>query len=305
MKRATWLSLAVAVVLLAGCGGDDDEQSSAERAIRSNLLRLATAWQYEDTGPFYTYYSEDYDFDEMGKDDHLQSIFADFPYIRDWHLSKYEINVQDSTYALVRMHFSMELYADVSSLDYPTTIERWVESKNEILQVWKRDFDGVWRVAAEYLAAAWVLRNSPDIRSLSVVSGDQFHAGSAYGISALGLTNSGSYRVTLWPDCYAADYFDPDYAYGWAAADYYGDFAVRDAAYGEYALSFIGQTDRPPEDTMVGRRIEAEYVVVYDSSGQKPVRQYRAPTGTRKSVFRLMRIHGSAGQTPREEPRPG
>jgi hypothetical protein len=304
MRRAA-LAIVVAFGVLAGCGGGtESEESKAERAIKKNILRLAAGWQYEDPGPFYAYYSEDYDFDEVGKEDHLQSIFDDFPYIRNWRLRTYEVDVVDATLALARMHFYMTFYADISALDQPDSFYAWVQSRNVLSQVWKRDFDGVWRVAAEYLSAGWVLGDSPEIGDFSVWSGDEFRAGWTYRISASADMPDSSYRVTLWPDCFAGEAFDPGSAYGWRGVSYFGDFMVRDDALGEYALSFIGQADRPPRTTMLGRRIDAVYIVVYGRSGEKRARQYRAPTGVRKSPFRLLRIHGSAGQSPRPEPRP-
>lgn len=305
MRGARLLAVALGLGLVLGCGGDDDrEEPRPEQQIRHNLLRLAAAWQNEDPGPFHAYYSEAYDFDEVGKQDHLDSIFEDFPYIRDWRLTGYNVDVVSADLALAEMHFAMSLHADISALDNPETVEEWVESRNVLLQVWQRDFDGVWRVAAEYLAEAWVMGDSPRINDFSVEPGDEFTAGLAHGISADAEMPDSRYRVTLWPDCFAAEGFDPEWADGWRGVGYYGDFVVRDDAWGEYALSFIGQADRPPGTTMIGRRIDAAYIVVVSRSGQKPARQHRAPTGVRKSVFRLLRIHGSADQNRCPEPRP-
>ena len=118
MGGAKLLAVAVGLGLLLGCGGGgEDEESAAEKQIKKNLLRVAAAWRNEDAGPFYTYYSEEYDFDEVGKDDHLASIFEDFPYIREWRLTKYSVDMVSSNLALAKMHFTMSLYADVSALD--------------------------------------------------------------------------------------------------------------------------------------------------------------------------------------------
>jgi len=304
MRRAGLLVVVGALAFLAGCGGGGGGGSSVQDVIRTNLLRVAAGWQHQDTAPFYAYYSEDYDFDGLGKADHLQSIFSDFSSIRNFRVLKVSISVQSATFALARMDFSMQLFADIASLDQATAIEAWANSRNEISQVWKRDFDGVWRIAAEYLAAAWVLGDSSHIATNSVLAGDQFLAGTVHQVFATAFAPDASYRVTLYPDSFAASSFNPASTFGWQSADYSGDFTVSSTAFGEYAFSWIGQADRPPRTTMIGRRIDAVFIVVSTAAGQKPERHYRAPTGIRRSVFRMIRIHGSAGQNPFPQPRP-
>ncbi|UCH34472.1 MAG: hypothetical protein JSV65_18415 [Armatimonadota bacterium] len=300
MKR--WVPLLVvllAVVLLPGCGDDDDPD---RRALLNSVNGLMTGWVQEDSRYLQLYISEDYAFDEQSKADHIAAIVEDFPYLRNLTFVRQHAQIVSPNIATVQVEFAADLLADIAALDYPTTIEAWVRTDNWFDQVWIKDFDGVWRLAAEYLQRSWVLDDTPVIDFFSVDPGDQIPPGDTGGFTASAYAGSTAHRVTLWPDSDAAAYFDPDYAFGFGSASYSGDITVRSDAYGEYSFAMIGQTDIPGSAQMLGRRLRAEYIVVSDRAGRAIIGGKTVP-GNRQSIFRRMRILRAAGQ--REDPVPG
>jgi hypothetical protein len=301
MKR--WLMVGIAVLalgMLAGCGNDE---SSDTQALLTSVRGLMTGWATENPAYLQQYISEDYAFDEQNKADHIASIVADFPDIRNFRLINQRLDIVTSNIASVQVEFTASLFADIASLDEPTAILAWVPSDNTLDQVWIKDFDGVWRLAAEYLQGSWVRDDTPVIDFFSVAPGDRIAPGATGGFSATGSASSISYRVTLWPDSIAAAYFTPQFAFGFGVADYSGDITVRTDAFGEYSFSMIGQTDIIGNPRMVGRLLRAVYIVVSDRSTGRAIIGGKTVPGNKQSIFRLMRIRRSVGQL--KEPRPG
>lgn len=291
--RITAICILLAFALaLCGCGGGG--KSPDETRIERNFLALMQGWATEDLVPFDLYISQDYAFDEQGKADHIASVQTDFASISDFRLLSYDINMVSSGFAQARATVTMLIEADVSALDFPTPIVRWVRSDQVIEQVWIRDFDGVWRVGAEFVSRAWVLANTPSIFDLSVQPGDVFRAGTVRAVAATA-SASGGLRVTLQPDSVAAASFTPGSVYGFGSATYSGQFAVRPDASGEYAIVFIGQGDRLGQSTMIGRSLSATFIEVEQSA---PSAKKKISPGNRISMFRHLRIKGSRASAP-------
>ena len=305
MKRCILvLVLALAVGLLTGC---DDDEDPDRRRLLSSIAGLMTGWATENPIYLEQFISEDYAFDEQNKDDHIAAIVADFPDLRNFRLVRQELDIIPPNIASVQVEFTADLFADVASLDEPAPILAWAASVNLLDQVWIKDFDGVWRLGAEYLQGSWVVDDTPVINTFSVDSGDQIRPGDTGLFSATASAASTAYRVVLWPSSDAADFFDPDFAFGFGSASYAGEIAIRSDAFGEYSFAMIGQTDVPGNPLMRGRLLRAVYIVVSDDpqalvAGRAIIGGKVVP-GNRRSVFRRMRIRRAAGRY--EEPTPG
>ncbi len=300
MKRLLAVLMApVLLGLVTGCGHHGD-------ADRANLLAsvsgLMSGWVTENPIYLERNISADYAFDEQNKDDHIAAIVADFPDIRSVRVIRRQLEILSPNLASVQVEFTAELFADIASLDQPAPILAWVPNRNWLDQVWIKDFDGVWRLAAEYLQGSWVLDDTPAISSFSVSAGDQIRPGDTGPFSAAASAASSSYRVTLWPSCDAAASFDPLSDFGFGGATYDGEITVRSDALGEYSFSIIGQTDIVGSPHMVGRLLNAVYIVVSDRAGRAIIGGKTVP-GNRQSLFRHLRIRRAAGQY--REPRPG
>lgn len=298
MKMARFFAIGavLAPLVLSGCGGGGGK-SANEARIEQNLLRLAQGWKFEDILPFQLYVSEDYAFDEQGKADHIASIEADFPFISNFALAGYDIDVLSGQLASARMDVRFTLLADVSAVDNPTADYQQVAAASVIEQVWVRDFDGEWRVAAEFTSRAWVLRDLPTIYDMSVLPGATFRAGQTYDVSGSARAGTDP-RITIFPDSVAAeqDGFVPESAFGFGDVTYSGDFLVRSTALGEYAFAFIAQADRPGQATMLGRTLRANFIEVQQAAGAAPAAKKRIVPGNRMSMFRHLRIKSAAGQ---------
>lgn len=301
MKR--WLLVALVllgVAALAGC--DRNEESADQRALLSSVAGLMTGWATQNPIYFERFISEDYAFDEQNKADHIASIVADFPDLRNFRLVRQQLAVISADLASVQVEFTADLFADIAALDNPTALMAFVPSDNLLDQVWIKDFDGVWRLAAEYLQGSWVLDDTPVINAFSVAPGDQIAPGNTGEFSAAASASSTALRVMLFPSSDAAASFDPTFAFGFGAATYVGEIVVRSDAFGEYSFAMIGQTDIPGSPRMVGRLLRAVYIVVSDRAGRAIIGGKVVP-GNRQSLFRRVRIHRAAGQY--KEPTPG
>jgi len=281
----------LAAALLAGCGGGGGK-SADEARIEQNLLRLMQGWKFEDIQPFLLFISEDYAFDEQGKADHIASVEADFPFISNFTLAGYNIDVLSGQMASATVNVRFNLVADVSALDQPTSDFQQVSSAAVLEQVWVRDFDGVWRLAAEFTSRAWVLRDLPTIFDISVLPGATFRAGQIYDVFG-GARASSDLRITMFPDSVAAADFQPDSIFGFGVTTYSGDFLVSSAAVGEYAFAFIAQADRPGQPVMIGRALRANFIEVQQAAAAA---KKRVIPGNRISMFRHMRIKSATGQ---------
>jgi hypothetical protein len=301
MKHWTWLVLAaLALSLLAGCGGG--HENADREALLTSISGLMTGWARQDSAYLEAFISEDYAFDEQGKADHIAAIVADFPDLRNFRLVRQQVDIVSPNLASAQVEFSVQLFADVASLDQVTATFAWANSDNLLDQVWIKDFDGVWRLAAEYLKGSWVQDDTPVISSFSVQPGDQIRPGDTGPISAIGSAASTGQRVTLWPDSVAAASFSPTFSFGFGAATYSGDITTRTDALGEYSLAMIGQSDIPGNPLMAGRLLRAEYIIVSTRAGRAFLGGKVVP-GNRQSIFRRLRIHRAAGKY--QDPRPG
>ncbi|HUT74042.1 MAG TPA: hypothetical protein VM221_04305 [Armatimonadota bacterium] len=297
-----WALLVTALLALGLSGGCQDKDDVDRRRLLASVSGLMTAWAREDPALLERYISEDYAFDEQSKADHIAAIAADFPDLRDFRLARQQLEIISPNLASVQVEFSAQLLADVAALDHPTPILAWAPSVNALDQVWIKDFDGVWRLAAEYLQRSWVVDDTPVIGSFSVSPGDQIRPGDTGAFTAVASAASNSHRVALWPGCDAAQSFSPDFAFGFGVATYDGDITMRSDAFGEYSFAVIGQTDIPGSPRMLGRMLRAVYIVVSDRAGRAIIGGKTVP-GNTQSVFRRMRIHRAAGRY--REPRPG
>jgi len=293
-RVAAMCAVAAFALALCGCGGGG--KSPDEMRIERNFLALMRGWENKDLLPFELYISQDYAFDEQGKADHIASVQADFASISDFRLLSYDISVVSSGLARVHAKVTMLLQADVASLDSATAIIRSVRSDQVFEQAWIRDFDGVWRVGAEFVSRAWVLADTPDIFDFSVQPGDVFQARTTRAVAATASTSAGL-RATLSPDSLAAASFTPQSVFGFGSATYSGNFVVRSDAFGEYSFTFIGQADRLGQSTMVGRSLSATFIEVEQIP--VPSAQKKIVAGNRISMFRHLRIKGSRASQPR------
>jgi len=301
MKRWALLVLAALVVGgLVGCGGND---AGDRGPLLTSVTGLMTGWANQNSAYLDAYISADYAFDEQNKDDHIASIVADFPDMRNFHVVRQELDIISPDLASVQVEFTAQLDADVASLDQLTSTYAWVNSRGLFDQVWIKDFDGVWRLAAEYLKGAWVQDDTPAMSHFSVQPGDQIQPGDTAPVSATGAASSTAQRVTLWPDCVAAASFSPSYDFGFGVATYDGDITTRTDADGEYSLAIIGQSDIVGDPRMVGRLLQAEYIVVSTRAAGRAFIGGKVVPGNRRSIFRRVRIHRAAGQV--GSPRPG
>jgi hypothetical protein len=302
MQMKRWLivvSVFLAVGLLAGCGGD---HNSDRDALLSSIRGYMTGWVQENASFLNAYVSADYAFDEQNKADHIASIVADFPDLRDLKVVHQTVDLLSPNLASGTVEFTALLNADIASLDQPTSVFAFVPSDNFLSQIWIKDFDGVWRLAAEFLSGSWVLSASPVIELLSPLEGDQIAPGATGFVSALGSAANNSLRVTLFPDSIAAASFDPTSVFGFGAVQYDGDITVRTDALGEYALTMIGQTDAIGNTQMVGRSVRAEFIVVSTRAGRAYYGGKTVP-GNKQSLFRYVRIRRAAGKY--FQPKPG
>ena len=297
---ALLVSALVALSLLAGCGGNHENVD--RDALLASIGGLMTGWATQNESYLQQFISADYAFDEQNKADHIAAIVADFPDMRNLRLVRQQVEIISPNLASAQVEFTVQLFTDVASLDQASSIFAWAPSDNLLDQVWIKDFDGVWRLAAEYLKGSWVQRDTPVISSFSVQPGDQIAPGDTGAMSAVGSAENAGERVTLWPSCDAAASFNPTSVFGFGAAEYAGDVTMRTDALGEYSLAMIGQTDILGNVQMVGRLLTAEYVVVSTRSGRAFLGGKVVP-GNKQSVFRHMRIHRAAGKY--REPRPG
>jgi len=301
MKRWAWLALAaLALGALAGCGGN--HENTDRDTLLASIGGLMTGWARQDSAYLDAFISADYAFDEQGKADHIAAIVADFPDLRNFRLVRQQVEIVSPNLASAQVEFTVQLIADVASLDQATATFAWVNSDNLLDQVWIKDFDGVWRLAAEYLKGSWVQDDTPVISSFSVQPGDQIPPGDTGPISAIGSAASPAERVTLWPDSVAAALFTPTFSFGFGSATYSGDITIRADALGEYSLAIIGQTDILGDPRMVGRLLQAEYIIVSTRAGRAFLGGKVVP-GNRQSIFRRLRIHRAAGQ--HRDPKPG
>lgn len=294
MKRyVLCAAVGLLLVVLAGCGGGHDTERDR---LLDSVRALMAGWANQDSALLNRYVSLDYAFDEQGKADHIAAIEADFPDIRSFDLTGVHVELLGGGLATARVQFTAELYADISSLDQTSSIMAWAPSTNVLNQIWIKDFDGVWRLAAEYLELSWVRDNRPDITDLSIQSGDYFAPGHVAQFSAYAVERGSSYRVTLWPSCIASSLFDPDYMFGWGSATYSGEMTVRSDASGEYSFSIIGQSDATGNPRMLGRTLRAEYIVVSDTAGKSIIIGGKVVPGSKQSLFRHLRIRRAVGQ---------
>lgn len=300
-RWAAALLLVLAVGLLPGCD-DDDEADLDRQYLLQSVSGLMTGWQTENPIYLERYISEDYAFDEQGKDDHIAGIVADFPDLRNFRVLRTWAQVVTPDLASVQVQFTAELLADIAALDEPTSILAWVRSDNMLDQVWIKDFDGVWRLGAEYLQSSWVLDDTPIITSFSVDPGDQIRPGDTGGFTSAASATSITHRVTLWPSSDAAAAFNPEYDFGFGSATYSGEVTIRSDAWGEYSFAMIGQSDIPGRPQMLGRTLRAVYIVVSDRAGRAIIGGKTVP-GNKQSIFRRMRIRRAARQY--REPIPG
>jgi len=297
-----WVLLITALLalgLVAGCS--DKEDPDLQRLI-ANVNSLMAGWATENELQLERLISADYAFDEQNKADHIAAIVADFPDLRNFRLVKQQVEVISPNLASVQVEFTAQLLADVAALDQAVEDFAWVPSYNVLDQVWIKDFDGVWRLAAEYLQGSWVLDDTPVISSFSVQPGDQIPPGDTGAFSSVASAASNTHRVGLWPSSDAAAYFDPEFVFGFRSATYQGDITVRTDAYGEYSFAMIGQTDVPGTPRMLGRSLRAVYIIVSDRAGRAIIGGKVVP-GNKRSVFRRMRIHRAAGHY--DQPQPG
>jgi hypothetical protein len=296
MKRRLAINgiLLAIVVALCGCGGGGKNPDEAR--IERNFLALMQGWANEDLLPFELYISENYAFDEQGKADHIAAIQADFAWISNFRLLGYSIDLASADLAYVRANATMQIYADVAALDYPQAIVQWSRSDQVLEQIWVRDFDGVWRLGAEFVSRGWVLGNTPSISDVSVQPGAVFLPGSTRAVYGLAVGGD-DLRVTLWPDSAAAAGFSPESVYGFGSASYSGNFVVRSDAWGEYAFTFIGQTDRLGQAKMVGRNLWATFIEVQQTLAPS-AKKKNIIAGNRISMFRHLRIKGARASPP-------
>jgi len=302
MKRGFALALVIlAGLLLSGCDGNGG--SSDRNALLASVRGLMTGWSTENPVFLEQYISQDYAFDEQNKADHIASIVADFPDIRNFRLVDQRLDIVSPNIASVQVEFTASLFADVASLDETLAIMAWVPSDNTLDQVWIKDFDGVWRLAAEYLQGAWVQDDTPVIDLFSVAPGDRIAPGATGSFSASGSASSIAQRVTIFPDSLAAASFVPDFAFGFGVADYSGEITVRTDAFGEYSFAMIGQTDIIGNPRMVGRLLRAVYIVVSDRSTGRAIIGGKTVPGNKRSIFRHVRIRRAVPDL--KEPKPG
>jgi len=300
MKR--WLIVVpvlLVVGLLAGCGGGGN---SDRDALLSSIRGYMTGWAQQNQSFLDAFVSADYAFDEQNNADHIASVVADFPDLRNLQVINQTVEILSPNLASATVEFTALLNADIASLDQPSSLFAFVPSDNFLSQIWIKDFDGVWRLAAEFLSASWVLRATPVINLLSPLEGDHIAPGAIGAVSALGSAADNSLRVTLFPDSIAAAAFDPTFAFGFGALQYDGEVTVRSDASGEYSLSVIGQTDAVGDPQMVGRALQAEFIVVSTRAGRAYYGGKTVP-GNRQSLFRYMRIRRAAGKY--WQPKPG
>ena len=300
MKR--WVMVVTALLALALFSGCNDRQDPDREHLLASINGLMTGWVTENPTYLQRYTSNDYAFDEQNKADHIAAIVADFPDIRSLRVVRQQVEVVSPNLASAQVEFTAQLYADIAALDEPASILAWVASDNVLDQVWIKDFDGVWRLGAEYLQGSWVLDDTPVISSFSVQPGDQIPPGDTGAFSSVASAASNTHRVGLWPSSDAAAYFDPEFVFGFRSATYQGDITVRTDAYGEYSFAMIGQTDVPGTPRMLGRSLRAVYIIVSDRAGRAIIGGKVVP-GNKRSVFRRMRIHRAAGHY--DQPQPG
>jgi len=302
MQMKRWLVVVpvlLAVGLLGGCGGGGN---SDRDALLSSIRGYMTGWAQQNQSFLDAFVSPDYAFDEQNKADHIAAVVADFPDLRNLRVVSQTVDILSPNLASASVEFTALLNADIASLDQPTSIFAFVPSDNFLSQIWIKDFDGVWRLAAEFLSASWVRSATPVIELLSPLEGDHIAPGAIGAVSALGSAASNSLRVTLFPDSIAAASFVPTSVFGFGAVQYDGEITVRSDALGEYSLTMIGQTDAIGNPQMVGRSVRAEFIVVSTRAGRAYYGGKTVP-GNRQSLFRYMRIRRAAGKY--WQPKPG
>jgi hypothetical protein len=300
MKR--WLIVVpvlLAIGLLAGCGGGGN---SDRDALLSSVRGYMTGWARQSQSLLDAFVSVDYAFDEQNKADHIASVVADFPDLHNLQVVNQSVDIISPNLASAEVEFTALLNADIASLDQATSTFAFVPSDNFLSQIWIKDFDGVWRLAAEFLRASWVLSATPVINLLTPLDGDHIAPGAIGAVSALGSAADNSLRVTLFPDSVAAASFVPTSAFGFGALQYDGEITARSDASGEYSLSIIGQTDVIGNPQMVGRSLRAVFIVVSTRAGRAYYGGKTVP-GNRQSLFRYMRIRRAAGKY--YQPKPG
>jgi hypothetical protein len=300
MKRWTLLLVMLALGFLAGCGGGGNPD---QEALLASIRGYFSGWAQQNPALINAFVSADYAFDNQGKADHVAAIAADFPDMANFRLVRQTVDILSPNLASATVEFTMLLNADIASLNQPTSIFQFVPSDNFMSQVWIKDFDGVWRLGAEFLSASWVLSATPVINLLTPLDGDTIAPGAVGGVSALGSAASTGERVTLFPDSVAASSFVPTFSFGFGVADYRGEVTIRTDAFGEYSLSTIGQTDIIGSAKMVGRSLRSVFIVVSTRKVSRAFLGGKTVPGNKQSLFRYMRIRRAAGQY--GQPRPG
>jgi len=301
MKRWMLLLLVVlALGLFAGCG---DHGNPDRDAVLASMREYFSGWAQQKPTLIADFVSADYAFDEQNKADHVAAVVADLQNMANFRLVNQTVDIVAPDLASASAEFTALMDVDVSALDQPPGNFQFEPSDNSLSQVWIKDFDGVWRLAAEFTAAAWVKSATPVINLLTPQDGDQIVPGGVGAVSALGSASSTAQAVALFPDSIAANSFVPDSAAGFGAANYSGQVNIRTDAFGEYSLAMIGQTDMPGNPMMVGRSLRGVFIVVSTRAVGRAFLGGKTVPGNKQSLFRYMRIRRAAGQY--KQPRPG
>lgn len=245
----------MAALLAAGCGG-----SSGPAGLDSAIRAVEEGWRDRDASRIAPYVSADYYFDGLDDSQYLSDLAAQFAEMDTVSMKGHEIEVSETGYAWVRMDFTAYARLDVAAMHITNPIYERAFISETMRQLWIKDFDGRWRLAAEYVLRGYALRDTPDISYVSLVDGDELRAGTSVTVYGTADSNNNDYRVTMWVDAF--DQIGTG-MFGWEQVDFQDVLTVPSTAYGPYAVSFVAQTDDPNASRMRGRTLESVYVDIY------------------------------------------
>jgi len=285
MGRALILAVLLVVGTLAGCGG-----GGGDSALGSNVNAVISGWRALDASRVAPYVSDSYYFNGTDRAGYLSGLAADFADIDSVTNTSYDVTSRDADHAWVEVHFVAYMYLDIASLDHEPIYDV-AYTRNTLRQLWIKDFDGEWRIIAEYLRSAYAVRNTPVLSDLSLTDGDSWRAGTSHLTWGTASADSTRYRVTMWVDLPAASTLPPA-NFGWGAVDFEGTVTVDPLADGPYAFSYIGQTDDPATIYMRGRTLRGVYLEIYGAAFAGPRKP--APAAQVKSSLAPLRIRHAA-----------